>query len=87
MRLYCANNNTIYRSVAEAAQDLNIDRSTIHRHLQGSRQTAANYVFAKLDDLSPDKVKAARAWLLYSAFKIVLDCDDVPIIHERGEKL
>lgn len=87
MRLYCANNNTVYRSVADAARDLNIDRTTIHRYLQGSRSTACNYVFAKLDDLSPDKVKAARAWLLYSAFKIELDCDDAPIIHERGEKL
>lgn len=87
MRLYCANNNTVYRSVAEAARDLDIDRSTIHRYLQGSRSTASNYVFAKLDDLSPEKVKAVRTWLLYSAFKIVLDCDDTPIMHERGEKL
>lgn len=86
MRLYCANNNTVYPSVLEAARDLHIDRTSIHRHLQGNRSTAANYVFTKLDDLSPEKVKAARAWLLYSAFKIVLDCDDAPIIHERGEK-
>lgn len=83
MKLYCANNNTVYGSIADAAKDLNINRSTIHRFLHGERQTAASYVFAELDDLDPDKVKAARAWLLYSVYNIVLDCEDAPIIHER----
>lgn len=86
MNLYCANNNTIYPSVAAAADDLYIDRTTIHRFLHGERSTAASYVFAKLDDISADKVKAVRAGLLYSAFKIVLEVDDEPIIYERSRK-
>lgn len=87
MRLYCANNNTIYHSVLEAARALNIDRSAIHRHLKGERSMAGNYVFAKLDDISPEKVKVARAWLLYSAFNIILDCEDEPIIYKRGDEV
>lgn len=86
MNLYCANNNTIYPSVAAAADDLYIDRTTIHRFLHGERSTAANYVFAKIDDISADKLKKLRARLLYSAFHIVLEVDEEPIIYERSRK-
>lgn len=84
MRLYCANNNTIYSSVAEAARALNINRSSIHRQLNGERQTAANYVFAKLDDVRPDKVRTARAFLLFNAFGILLDTDEPIYFNESG---
>ena len=85
MKLYCANNNTIYPTIAAAADDLDIDRTTIHRFLRGERSTAAHYVFIKLDDdePSPDRVKELRAWLLYSAFKIVLDVSDEPIEYKK----
>lgn len=81
--LYCANNNTVYKSVREAVHDLGIAESSIHRYLNGERKTAASYVFMKLDDISPESIKAARAWLLYSAFKIVLDVSDDPIIYKK----
>lgn len=83
MRLYCANNNTLYPSVLAASRDLNIDRIAIYKHLHGERNSVGNYVFMKLDDVSPDKVRAARAWLLYNAYKIILDCDDAPIIYGK----
>lgn len=86
MYLYCANNNTIYPSISAAADDLDIDRTSIHRYFRGERTTAAHYVFIKLDDISPDKVRSTRAWLLYSAFKIILDVTDEPIMYERGKK-
>lgn len=84
MRLYCANNNTIYKSVTAAANDLNIDRTSIHKQLRGERSNVGGYVFAKLNDISPEAVKDARRWLLYSAFKIILEVDDAPIIYEKG---
>lgn len=84
MRLYCANNNTIYKSVTAAANDLNIDRTSIHKQLRGERSNVGGYVFAKLNDISPEAVKAARRWLLYSAFKIILEVDDAPIMYEKG---
>ena len=84
MRLYCANNNTIYKSVTAAANDLNIDRTSIHKQLKGDRTNVGGYVFAKLDDISPEAVRDARRWLLYSTFKIILDVDDEPIMHDRG---
>lgn len=88
MNLYCANNNTIYPTISAAAEDLDIDRTTIHRYLRGERSTAAHYVFLKLDEgISSDKVKELRAWLLYSAFKIVLDTDDEPHFYERSRKV
>lgn len=84
MRLYCANNNTIYKSVTAAANDLNIDRTSIHKQLRGERSNVGGYVFAKLNDISPEAVKDARRWLLYSAFKIILEVDDEPIMYEKG---
>lgn len=84
MRLYCANNNTIYKSVTAAAHDLNIDRTSIHKQLRGERSNVGGYVFAKLNDISPEAVKDARRWLLYSAFKIILEVDDEPIMYEKG---
>lgn len=83
MNIYCANNNTVYQSVPEAAKDLGIDRTAVHRQLTGERKSVGGYIFAKIDDISPAAVRAARAWLLYSAYKIVLDCEDAPIMHER----
>lgn len=84
MPIYCANNNTVYMSIGAAARDLHIDRTAISKQLSGERHTAANHVFAKLDDLRPEKVKVARAWLLYTAFKIILDCSDEPKIYDEG---
>lgn len=84
MPIYCANNNTVYSSIGAAARDLHIDRAAISKQLNGERHTAARYVFTKLDDIRPDKIKVARAWLLFNAFKIILDCSDEPTIFKEG---
>ena len=86
MPIYCANNNTVYNSIGAAARDLHIDRTCISRQLNGERHTAARYVFARLDDLRPEKIKVARAWLLFNAYKIILDCTDEPTIFDEGNE-
>lgn len=84
MRLYCANNNTIYRSVTDAARDLNVDRTSIHKCLNGDRKSAGGYVFVKITNADPEAVHSVRSWMLYSAYNIVLDCEDAPRLYERG---
>ena len=84
MPIYCANNNTVYSSIGAAARALHIERTAISKQLSGERHTAARYVFAKVEDLRPEKIKVARAWLLFNAFKINLDCNDEPTIYDEG---
>ena len=71
--IYCANNNTLYKSARDVCEDLELDRGTVSNCLAGRRKSASGYLLTNLDDLSEDGIRAARAWLLYSAYKIVLD--------------
>lgn len=84
--IYCANNNTLYAQAVEASRDLGIDPTALSRHLSGQRKTVGGYVFSTVDSKAAD-FRSIRAWLLYNAFKIILDCDDNPVIYEGGEKL
>lgn len=84
--IYCANNNTLYSQAADASRDLGIDETALSRHLSGQRKTAGGYVFSRVVSKDRD-FKSIRAWLLYSAFKIILDCDDEPIIFQGGERV
>lgn len=81
--IYCANNNTLYRRAADVCADLGVDRAQVSKHLAGTRKTVGSYVLARITDISPEAVKAVRAWLLYSTFKIVLDVQDEPIMYRK----
>lgn len=76
--IYCANNNTLYETAADVCRDLGIDKSSVSRVLSGQRKAAGAYLLAELDDLSEDGIRAARAWMLYSIYKIVLDTPAAP---------
>lgn len=85
--IYCANNNTLYRSAADVCADLGLDKASVSRVLSGQRKTVGSYVLTELDDLSENGISAARAWLLYSVYKIVLDVAPGAHIYERGGKV
>ncbi len=82
--IYCANNNTLYESAADVCRDLGIDKSSVSRVLSGQRKAAGAYLLAELDDLSEDGIRAARAWMLYSIYKIVLDAPAAPRKYAAG---
>lgn len=76
--IYCANNNTLYRRAADVCADLGLDKAQVSKHLAGKRKTCGSYVLARITDTAPEAVRTVRTWLLYSAFKIVLDVEDEP---------
>lgn len=85
--IYCPNNNTLYKTAADVCQDLQLDKAAVSRVLSGERKTAGSYILSELTDLSSEGVRAARAWLLYSVYKIVLDVAAEPRQYERGDKI
>lgn len=82
--IYCANNNTLYPCAADLCRDLNLDQGLVCHVLAGRRKTAGVYAICRIDDTSTDGVQAARNWLLYSVYKIVLDTPATPRIYTRG---
>ena len=85
--IYCANNNTVYERAIDVCNDLGIAEESVSRHLAGQRKTVGSYVLAKIDNINPEEIRTIRRWLLYSAFKIMLDADEEPILYQGGEKL
>ena len=83
--IYCANNNKLYESGADASRDLGIDQAVISKHLSGQRKTAGPYVLAKVTDISPAAIQAARAWMLFNAYHIIMDAGIIPILYVGGE--
>ena len=81
--IYCANNNTLYHRAADVCRDLGLDKAQVSRHLAGTRKTVGSYVMARVTDTTPEAIKAVRAWLLYSVFKIVLNVSDEPHIYRK----
>lgn len=78
-KVYCANNNALYNSPKEAAQDLGLNASQVSRALNGRRARAGVYLLSYVDDkFKEEERKALRRWLLYSVYKINLDFD-VPL--------
>lgn len=66
--IYCANNNKIYKSIAAAARDLNLDSRSICEVAKGRRLHAEYYLFSYIDE--EDDPAEQRKRLLYNAFKI-----------------
>ena len=85
--IYCANNNTLYEQAKDACDDLGLDQASVSKHLAGQRKTVGSYVLAHVDSTGKEQLAAVRRWLLYSAFKIVLDTGEDPLIYKGGEKL
>ena len=71
--IYCANNNTIYSTAAEAGRALGVNQATISQALAGQRQRAGVYVLANLENIRLEDLPELRARLLYSVYKISLD--------------
>ena len=71
--IYCANNNTIYGTVAEASRALDVDQASISKALAGQRQSAGVYILAKLENVKLEELPELRARLLFAAYKISLD--------------
>ncbi|MBR5015004.1 MAG: hypothetical protein IKY16_10445 [Bacteroidales bacterium] len=74
MKVYCANNNTIYNSPKDCAEDLKLDLSAVSRALSGARKRAGVYILSYIDnnDTDPEAVAALRRWMLYSSYSIVI---------------
>lgn len=70
--IYCANNNMLYSSAVEAARELGLDKSSVSNVLSGRRKSANSYLLARVDDTTPEALEAARRWMLYSAYKIII---------------
>lgn len=85
--IYCANNNTLYEQAKDACDDLGLDQASMSKHLAGDRKTVGSYVLARVDSSDKEQLADVRRWLLYSAFKIVLDVADTPIIYHGGDKI
>ena len=85
--VYCANNNTLYEQAKDACNDLGLDPASVSRCLAGQRKSVGSYVLARVTRTDAESIKAVRAWLLYSAYNIVLDCLDEPLIYKRGDDL
>ena len=71
--IYCANNNTIYSTPAEASRALSVDQAAISKALTGQRQRAGVYVLANLENIKLEDLPELRAQLLYTVYKISLD--------------
>lgn len=72
-RIYCANNNTVYKSAAEASRELNVSRDLISKAASGVIAHAKYFVFQYIEDEDPElDPEAIRRRLLYNAFKIKL---------------
>lgn len=71
--IYCANNNTIYGTAAEASRALEVDQASISKALAGQRQSAGVYILAKLENVKLEDLPELRARLLFAAYKISLD--------------
>ena len=71
--IYCANNNTIYSTAAEASRALGVNQATISQALAGQRQRAGVYVLATLENIKLEDLPELRARLLYSVYKISLE--------------
>lgn len=84
--IYCANNNTLYRYSVDVCEDLGLDPASICKHLAGQRKSVGSYVLARVTDTDAENIKAVRAWLLYSAYKIIIDVQDEPRVYDRGDK-
>lgn len=72
-RIYCANNDKVYKSAAEASRELNVSRDLISKAASGAIAHAKYFVFQYIEDedavLDPADT---RRRLLYNAFKIKL---------------
>ena len=66
--IYCANNNKVYKSLAAAARDLNIDSRSICEVAKGRRLHAVYYLVSYI--VEEDDPAEERNRLLYNAFKI-----------------
>lgn len=85
--IYCANNNTLYEQAKDACDDLGLDPASVSRCLAGQRKSVGSYVLTHVTDTEPENIKAVRSWLLYAAYKIVLDVQEEPLRYERGDKI
>lgn len=83
--IYCANNNVLYKQARDVCKDLGLSEAAVSKHLNGERRAAGCYVLARINKPNPKTIKALRAWLLYSTFKIVLDVHDEPIFYEGSD--
>lgn len=83
--IYCANNNTLYEQARDVCRDLGVSEAGVSKHLAGERRTVGCYVLARINDPNMKNIKALRAWLLYSTFRIILDVQDEPIYYERSD--
>lgn len=74
-KVYCANNNCIYDSPKDCANDLKQDLSAVCRALSGERKRAGVYLLSYIDssDTDPKTVAALRRWMLYSSYAIILE--------------
>lgn len=74
MKVYCANNNTIYNSPKDCAEDLKLDLSAVSRALSGERKRAGVYLLSYVDssDSNSESIAALRRWMLYSSYSIVI---------------
>lgn len=83
--IYCANNNTLYKQARDVCKDLGVSEAGVSKHLAGKRRSVGPYVLAKIYSPDPKTIKALRAWLLYSTYSIILDCEDDPIYYEGSD--
>lgn len=71
--IYCANLNTIYKTAAEAARELSLDKTAVSRALSGERKRAGVYLLTYTETNNPKELEEIRRWLLYSTYRIILD--------------
>ena len=72
-RVFCANNNYIYDTPVQCANDLGLDLSTVSRALNGKRTRAGVYIISYIDNhVTPEELEDRRKWMLYAAYKINL---------------
>ena len=70
--IYCANNNTKYKSATDAANALNVAKDLVSKAANGSILHAKYYVFRYINEDDPKflDLPALRRQMLYDAFKI-----------------
>lgn len=83
--IYCANNNKLYKQARDVCKDLGLSEAAVSKHLNGERRAAGCYVLARINRPNMNTIKALRAWLLYSTFKIDLDVQDEPEYYEGSD--
>lgn len=73
MKVYCANNNTLYDTPGACAKALDVDPAVVSRALQGKRPRAGVYLITYVDSeqCKQEALDKLRAWMLYSVYKIV----------------